>query len=704
MSSHIADDSVFHILQFLDSKFIINVCMRISTQWLRKSKQVDLSIDFSQSLNGGRCIKALTQCPNVTKLTDLNLSKNYIGGDGAKAIADSPFMSNLRSLNLDKTGVLYKDGLKHLVSSSNLSNLTSLSLSKMGVNDDIVKVITSSSVLGKLMRLSLGEGYGSEISLDGLNMILCCSQLFNLTSLAIGMDPEEVNYYNFGNVQLVNLTELKLGRENVSAGVLCNLLGGKKFPKLKHLQVSVEEGSANVLKTITENCFTDLETLEILGTFEDEDTDCLELANCSHLSNLTKLSIPRKQLTRESFQQLSSSQFLTKLKHLEVSGTKFTPGKAFQNLTHVELSGTLDAHAIATSPFMRNLKTMSVRSVNWGVDGLKHLTSSPNLCSLTSLLLPSCQSRLDMKLFAKARFSLTSLDFTYSKLGSVKDLVACSTMKHLKSLLLSSNSLDGEEAVQIANSEYMSNLTELDLGSNAIGDVGLNALSSSPYMKNLNILLLKYCGITTEGVKALAKSPFLTQLTELILDYNNVCDEGIIALCASEVLSNITSLGLSITGIGIEGTKAIASCAHLSNLSFLDLDSNGFGDHKSKGLLSNEFGNEGCIILASSPYLGRLTDLIVSDNHVRIEGVTALIDNLERLSSLRVFENYINDQDARVLMQNPNLMKLSDIMLTYNLMSDECQEELASHPYLEFIESSSLGGRKYIPGNDEEEE
>lgn len=40
------DDIIFEILQFLESLFVIQVCMKISTQWRQVSFQIPLKLSF----------------------------------------------------------------------------------------------------------------------------------------------------------------------------------------------------------------------------------------------------------------------------------------------------------------------------------------------------------------------------------------------------------------------------------------------------------------------------------------------------------------------------------------------------------------------------------------------------------------------------------------------------------------------------------
>ena len=700
MPQLLADDSVFHILQFLDSEFILSVGMRISPQWYKKSLEVELSLDFSSSLNGRNAIRSFKTCPNLHKLTSLNLSMNYIGGEGGKALASCPFMSNLKSLNLDTTRVGYQGGLIALAESPYMSNLTELSLNNLSMGDEVADILTMNTTFQHLKVLSLED---CQLSLKGFNKILSCSSLSKLTSLNLNNNfdlDEDGLVIDFGN-ELVNLTELSLMKaSDASEELLIDLFDSNRFPKMKKLSLIRCCVGNEFVKAISKNSSMSNLTNLTISSLPPEQVDASLIANSPFLSNLTSLTCT---LERDGMKKLSSSNHLKQLTKICVERSAidcFTPSENMKNLTELTLSRktTTDTlQAIATSDYMRNLKVLDLASTGITNDGLKFIAESQVLSNnLTSLnLYNSKVTHKGLGYFSNSNLKLSQINLGYSQMSSkaAKTIASCSCMKQLTSLDLSHGTIDRNGAEAISNSEYLSSLTELDLGNNSIGDEGFQIICTSPFMKNLKNLSVQMNKLTQASAQSFAQSPYLTQLEVLDMNYNNLCCEGAIILSQSSNMKHVKKLKLSINNIRIKGAQGMASSPYFTNLTSLELDGSGIGPHEDKGLHSNEFKDEGCIALAShASNFRKLTALDLSTNELGPTGVTALIDNLENLKELRAFDNYTKDEDAQVLMQNPNLMKLQTLLLTYNLMSEEVQEQLGNSPYLKYAQCLSLGG------------
>ncbi|KAG2381270.1 hypothetical protein C9374_006259 [Naegleria lovaniensis] len=175
------DDIIFEILHFLDSLFIIQICMKISKQWRLVSFQIPLSLsfEFGFSKQVREPIKLLASCECLKNLTSLNLVDSGIDSEGVKYIADSECLKNLNSLDLSET-LIDNEGVKCIATSEYLKNLTYLDLYNNGIDNEGVKYIAHSEWLKNLTSLDLNT---NGISNEGVKYIANSAYLKNLTYL-----------------------------------------------------------------------------------------------------------------------------------------------------------------------------------------------------------------------------------------------------------------------------------------------------------------------------------------------------------------------------------------------------------------------------------------------------------------------------------------------------------------------------------------
>ena len=104
--------------------------------------------------------------------------------------------------------------------------------------------------------------------------------------------------------------------------------------------------------------------------------------------------------------------------------------------------------------------------------------------------------------------------------------------------------------------------------------------------------------------------------------------------------------------------SALAKCADLAFIRSLDLEKNQLGDH--------DLGD-----LAKSPYFGRLTTLLLWNNHIADIGIRALTKaDLPVLTRLDLSNNVIGNAGAVALAGSAMLSRLRILDLTGNLIGD----------------------------------
>ncbi|KAG2378430.1 hypothetical protein C9374_008069 [Naegleria lovaniensis] len=693
------DDILFHIFQFFDSPFIINVCMKVSHQWFRQSCDMELKLDFSESLRGGKIISSsapcgLIQSSNFSKLTELNLANNFLGSEGAKVIAACPNMTNLKVLNIEKTAVGYDDGLLSLLQSPYIVNLTSLNISGHCMQDAIAEMVSQSENLKNVKYLFLRD---CAIGTLGFNYLLSSNHLANLLCLDVSKNQVGAEWSDEEDIQddektplefgacLKNLTQLDLHRNQLDDFVV-KLLFSKgdtsRFASLNVLDLSFNSVGTEGMNAIFSNPF-----MKNLTCFKCLSRNEIVIENCSAASNLSTIHV---KLTKgnDGLKELTSFKKLENLilRNISGFGVEFLSGCAelLTNVTYLDLSnGRIPPESFekfAECKYTTNIRELILDSTEIkGVVALQHICESQYLTNLTSLNLSATRVNDDcMYAFINSSFRLRTLELNDCGITAIgaKTLASCKSMNNLAELRITHNNIGIDGAVELAKSENLSNLTLLEADSTSIGNDGFTAIVSSPYMKNLKTLHVQLNGIQSDGAKHLASSSYLNQLTYLDLSYNNIEDEGIIHLSESPNISNVKSLMLCINNIGVLGAKAMASSPFFSNVTYLDLDGSGIGDHESKGLRSNQFADEGAMALASSPYFEKLTLLNLSDNQVGGKDV--------------------NDEDAEFIANCPELMRFHSLLLTYNMMTDKGRDYLMNSSYFTYLSCGSFSGSKYM--------
>jgi uncharacterized protein (TIGR02996 family) len=112
------------------------------------------ALDLRSNSLSPRCAELLAKCPRLNRLTSLCLDHNYIGANGATALAKSAHLANLTSLDLTSNQIGLP-GVSALSSSPHLSRLTTLRLGGDKLGDAGVRVLAWSSLLCHISWLDL---------------------------------------------------------------------------------------------------------------------------------------------------------------------------------------------------------------------------------------------------------------------------------------------------------------------------------------------------------------------------------------------------------------------------------------------------------------------------------------------------------------------------------------------------------------------
>jgi uncharacterized protein (TIGR02996 family) len=167
-----------------------------------------------------------------------------------------------------------------------------------------------------------------------------------------------------------------------------------------------------------------------------------------------------------------------------------------------------DVTRLAASPILDRLNLLHLGPDSWtgnaeiGDEGARALASSPYLRRIRSL----------------------ELSDTAIESAGIAALVAAPELRHLTSLSLmgfdctTGNCIGDVGARAIAESSHMSHLTRLWLPNNNITDEGVRELAGSANLNELTDLMLIGNPIGPDGARALASSPYLGRLTKLYLE------------------------------------------------------------------------------------------------------------------------------------------------------------------------------------------
>jgi uncharacterized protein (TIGR02996 family) len=175
------------------------------------------------------------------------------------------------------------------------------------------------------------------------------------------------------------------------------------------------------------------------------------------------------------------------------------------------------------------------------------------------------------------------------------------------------------------------------------GPGGLGALLRSPRLFRLRGLDLSRCSWVTDDIDRIANCPNLSNLRSLGLSFCGIGMEAMRALAASPFIRRLESLVLEGHRLGNDGVEILTGSPNFSRLQELNL-----------GRPWTPLGERGARALASSPYLRRLTKLVLEGATPGVGGMQALASSplLAGLCKLSLRRARLGAAETRALAAN----------------------------------------------------
>lgn len=194
-------------------------------------------------------------------------------------------------------------------------------------------------------------------------------------------------------------------------------------------------------------------------------------------------------------------------------------------LSTVELRD-IDAWAgeLVSTGWPAQVDRLDLRSSALSLDFFRRIQACPLLQRVKSLYLDFVPLTDEMvhDLFS-LDWRLTSLSVVRCRLNPLfcQRLAISGTLRSLKHLLASVNTLGPMGAKFIADATNAANLERLDLSSNGLGDGGLSDLIRSPHLRGLRELVLRGNGFKADSYRELPRAAWLPQLQAFDLRNND---------------------------------------------------------------------------------------------------------------------------------------------------------------------------------------
>jgi hypothetical protein len=208
---------------------------------------------------------------------------------------------------------------------------------------------------------------------------------------------------------------------------------------------------------------------------------------------------------------------------------------------------TTNAHivALARSPHVANLETLSIGSGTFGAKAAVAVASSPNLSRLREL------------------------SFRYFKPGraGMKALGASQTLRALTTLNMFGNTVDDAAMGAFCAEDGLRTLEKLDLTHCQVGPDGAAALATASRLTALHTLSMAFNPLGPAGVTALAAGPFPALRTLDLVNTRAADDDAAAHLAAAPWIGSLSTLSLSLKAIGPGLIALVHSATSLKRLS-----------------------------------------------------------------------------------------------------------------------------------------
>jgi len=472
-------------------------------------------LDLRWNKIGDDGVRILSQSLILDKLNYLDLGANDISEEGVIALADSLYFPNLTTLKLSHNKIsdsaikalarmpcnfavlhfrsceVSLTGVRALIDSPHLVNLTELDLGYNDIGDEILALLSQSSLVTKIVDLSLCSGRISEIGVRALTKISgsCC-----LARLDLGLNPiGDAGAKELAKSKLAgNLTHLNLCDTKISAVGVRALAKSPHLVNLVSLNLRSNQLNDTAVSTLAQSrVLTNLITLE-LGCNQVGDAGLSALAKSRHLEHLAELGLANNLIGSAGAQTFARFFGSKKLAHLELGGNQI---------------GEAGVRALAAWPSTSGLNRLGLDKNGIGDAGVRALVESPFMYNLAALYLAGNQiSAVGARSLVESRF--------------------LSSIKRLYLSLRDNDQLGAAGMRALAESRFASALIGLDVSNCSIGSDGVRALSESRYLGRLASIALSGNQIDDNGARTLASSHFAHGLTRLDVSENEITDRG----------------------------------------------------------------------------------------------------------------------------------------------------------------------------------
>ena len=227
---------------------------------------------------------------------------------------------------------------------------------------------------------------------------------------------------------------------------------------------------------------------------------------------------------------------------LECKRIAESPLRHLKDLTLTADVGDEGCKYIASSPYLRNLKTLNLGYNNIGDVGLKYLSNSENMDHLKYLLINNCNYSSEgiRALSLSPHFSnLKHLDLIGMDMTSeVCELLTHLT--HLKKLSLDI-SIPSQSLSILCSNLHLTHL--VFSGVEQFSDDSCRVLAQSPHLSNLKVVNLQHNYVSGAGFEILANSPYLTNLKKLSVVVSMLNEQEV----RSIVSNSTTFCGMDVT-------------------------------------------------------------------------------------------------------------------------------------------------------------
>ncbi len=299
---------------------------------------------------------------------------------------------------------------------------------------------------------------------------------------------------------------------------------------------------------------------------------------------------------------------------------------------------------------------------------------------------------------------------------SVESILASRWCDQLELLYLGWTAVGDEGASLIASTDRLDNLRRLDLSNTGIGPTGAHALANSLTLARLGLTEFNFSlnhDIDQEGNARLLRSPILARVGTVDLD-GQVDAELVDAFVQSDCLGAMKSLSFgnswTIDTTSFRRLGRWPGLARLDSLTFVlsglsdeQLEilatSPWLGDLKSLRLSETRVTDDGVERFCRSPAWRGLEDLGIDRNSLTERSVHAILAAVwfPRLTSLDLHASYtIGDAGAAVLASYRGQTRLRRLILSLAGMGDAGALALAEAPYAPQLWTLWLLGNKAI--------